>query len=223
MEKVKGAMNEAMRKVLILGAGGQIARWVIEMLANNDQVKLTLYLRHARKLRVSTPKNSRVVKGDVLNMGQLNEAMTGQDIVYANLAGDDIDAQAANIVKAMNAAGVTRLIFVASLGIYDEVPGKFGAWNRRQISAYLPPFRRAADLIEASGLDYTILRPAWLTDKDEVDYETTERQEPFKGTEVSRKSVAALIVKIIGSPKLSARSNLGVNKPNTDGDKPAFL
>ena len=71
-----------------------------------------------------------------------------------------------------------RLLFVASLGIYDEVPGKFGEWNRHEIGAYLPPFRRAADAIEASGLDYTILRPAWLTDEDEVDYETTERNEP---------------------------------------------
>jgi hypothetical protein len=119
---------------------------------------------------------------------------------------------------------IHRLIFfVASLGIYDEVPGKFGEWNRRQIGAYLPPFRRAADAIEASGLDYTILRPAWLTDEDEVDYETTERNEAFKGTEVPRKSVADLIVKLIDSPKRSTRSNLGVNKPHTDGDKPSFL
>jgi hypothetical protein len=146
-----------------------------------------------------------------------------QDIVYANLTGDDINLQAKNIVQAMNAADVQRLIFVASLGIYDEVPGKFGAWNRRQIGAYLPPFRRAADLIESSRLNYTILRPAWLTDEDEVDYETTERNEPFRGTEVSRKSVAALIMKIIDSPEIFVRSNLGVDEPNTDGDKPAFL
>ena len=211
-----------MKKVLVLGAGGQIARWVIEMLKDND-VELTLFLRHPGKLRGSASKNAKVVQGDVLNQEQLNRAITGQDIVYANLTGDDIDAQAANIVKAMNTAGVKRLIFVASLGIYDEVPGKFGAWNRREIGAYLPPFRRAADVIEASGLNYTILRPAWLTDEDEVDYETTERNEPFKGTEVSRKSVAALISKIIASPELDSRSNLGVNKPNTDGEKPAFL
>lgn len=212
-----------MTKVLVLGAGGQIARWVIEMLANNSAVKFTLFLRHAKKIKGSAPKNSEVVQGDVLNIDQLNHVMADQDIVYANLAGDDIDAQATNIVKAMNAAGLKRLIFVASLGIYDEVPGKFGAWNRRQIADYLPPFRRAADVIEASGLDYTILRPGWLTDNDEVDYETTEKNEPFKGTEVSRKSVAALILIIIESPKLHSRSNLGVNKPNSDGDKPAFL
>jgi uncharacterized protein YbjT (DUF2867 family) len=212
-----------MRKVLVLGAGGQIARWVISMLANNADIQLTLYLRHVGRLGASKPKNAQIVQGDVLKMDQLNLTMAGQDIVYGNLSGEDIDAQAANIVKAMKAAELKRLIFVASLGIYDEVPGKFGAWNRREIADYLPPFRRAADAIEASGLEYTILRPAWLTDNDEVDYETTGRNEPFKGTEVSRKSVAALITKIIESPKLDVRGNLGVNKPNTDGDKPAFL
>jgi len=216
-------MVGAMRKILILGAGGQIARWVIDMLADDDTLQLTLFLRHTGKLRESVPKNAQVVRGDVLNMKQLNRAMVGQDLVYANLAGEDIDTQAENIVKAMKTAKVRRLIFVASLGIYDEVPGKFGAWNRRQISDYLPPFRRAADVIEASGLDTTILRPAWLTDKDEVDYETTGRDEPFKGTEVSRKSVAALIAKIIDSPTRFERRNLGVNKPGTDGDKPAFV
>ena len=88
--------------------------------------------------------------------------------------------------------------------------------------AHLPRFRKAADLIEASGLDYTILRPAWLTDYDEVSHETTGRDEPFKGTEVSRKSVAALVVECIHDPRRFSHSNLGVNKPNTDGDKPAF-
>lgn len=212
-----------MKKVLVLGAGGQIAHWVVEMLEPNRDVALTLFLRHPRKLKGNSPKRSDIVQGDVLNREQLDHAIAGQDIVYANLTGDDIDLQAKNIVQAMNAAGVQRLIFVASLGIYDEVPGKFGAWNRRQIGAYLPPFRRAADIIEASGLDYTILRPTWLTDKNEVDYETTDRNEPLTGTEVSRKSVAALIVTMIDTPERFSRTNLGINKPNTDGDKPAFL
>jgi hypothetical protein len=68
----------------------------------------------------------------------LEQAMAGQDIVYANLPCDDIDAQAANIVNAMKSGSKDHLY--SSLGIYDEVPGKFGAWNRRQIGAYLPSF-----------------------------------------------------------------------------------
>jgi uncharacterized protein YbjT (DUF2867 family) len=211
-----------MKKVLVLGAGGQIAQWVIGMLADDKKVDLTLFLRNARKLHGKAPTNARVVEGDVLDGKQLAHAMAGQDIVYANLTGEDIDVQAKAIVAAMKTAGVKRLVFVTSLGIYDEVPGKFGAWNRRQIGAYLPPFRRAADAIEASGLDYTILRPAWLTHEDEVDYETTGKGKPFKGTEVSRKSVADLIVKIIASPTLHSHGSIGVDKPDTEGDKPAF-
>ena len=36
-------------------------------------------------------------------------------------------------------------------------------------------YRKAADIIEASTLDYTIIRPAWLTFKNETDYEVTSK------------------------------------------------
>jgi hypothetical protein len=119
-------------------------------------------------------------------------------------------------------AGIKRLIFISSLGIYNEVPGKIGAWNRKQIGACLPPFRNASDAIEASGLYYTILRPAWLTDNDEVDYETTARG-TVPRTKVSRKNVASLVVDCICHPERFSGENLGVNKPNTDVDKPALM
>ena len=56
----------------------------------------------------------------VLDRGQLDPAVRGQDIVYANLAGD-FDAQAARIVESVTAAGVQRLIFISSLGRGTEV------------------------------------------------------------------------------------------------------
>lgn len=149
--------------------------------------------------------------------------MAGQDIVYANLIGEDLDVQARSVIAAMQATGVGRLVFVLSLGIYDEVPGQFGEWNRALIGGDLKPYRRTADAIEASGLRYTILRPAWLTDEDEVDYETTARGKPFKGTVVSRKSVADLVAKVVAAPELHVGSSLGVNKPGSDGDKPYLM
>ncbi|KWF94112.1 NAD-dependent dehydratase [Burkholderia cepacia] len=210
-----------MTKVLILGASGQIARWAVQMLGVKRSVKQTLLVRDPRKLAGNEPPNASVVIGDVLDKKLLPLLMEGQDIVYANLAGD-VDTQTEHILAAMKAKNVKRLIFVNSLGIYDEVPGKFGEWNRREIGQYLPPYRRSADLIEASDSDYTILRAAWLQDKDEVDYEITARDEPFKGTEVSRKSVAALVTELVEHPDRLVRANVGVNKPGTDGNKPAF-
>lgn len=211
-----------MTNVLVLGAAGQIARWVIGGLAGRRDVQLTLFLRDAGGLPRVRPKGAKIVEADVLDGAALRKAMAGQDVVYANLAGD-VDEQASAIVAAMGEARVKRLIFVASLGIYDEVPGRFGEWNRRQIGAALLPYRRAAEVIEASDLDYTVLRPAWLTDADEVSFEMTAKGEPFKGTEVSRRSVAALVVQLIDTPGLGVRGSLGVSKPGTGGDKPSFM
>ncbi len=211
-----------MKKVLVLGATGQIAKWVVKMLANEKDIEQTLFVRDAKKLGTSIPSNAAVIEGDVLNYEQLKQAVQGQDIVYINLAGE-VDQQTQNIILAMQESGVKRVILINSLGIYDEVQGKFGEWNTKEIGIYLPPYRKAADLLEASDLDYTILRAAWLMDKDEIDFETTERDENFKGTVISRKSVAALVVKIMENPSYGSRKNLGVNKPNTDADKPYFL
>jgi uncharacterized protein YbjT (DUF2867 family) len=211
-----------MRNVLILGASGQIAQWVVKALAGAPDMRQTLLLRDPKKLG-DTPANAQVVIGSVLDRKLLKDAMAGQDIVYANLIGEDLDKQAQAVIAAMQAAGVKRLVFVLSLGIYDEIPGKFGEWNHAIIGEDLKPYRRAADAVEASGLDYTIVRPAWLMDEDEVDYETTAKGESFKGTVVSRKSVGDLIAKVIDNPALHVGANLGVNKPHTDGDKPYFM
>ncbi|MDH0895423.1 MULTISPECIES: SDR family oxidoreductase [unclassified Pseudomonas] len=212
-----------MKNLLILGASGQIARWVVETLAGAPGISQTLLLRDPKKLTGQEPANAKVVIGNVLDKKLLRDAMAGQDIVYANLIGDDLDRQAQAVIAAMQAAGVKRLVFVLSLGIYDEVPGRFGEWNRALIGEDLKPYRRAADAIEASGLHYTLLRPAWLTDEDEVDYEITARDESFRGTVVSRRSVGELIAKVIANPELHVGGNLGVNKPNSDGDKPYFM
>ncbi|VXA58115.1 NAD-dependent dehydratase [Acinetobacter proteolyticus] len=210
-----------MKNILVLGATGQIAKWAVEMLGNQEDIQQTLFVRDAKKL-AKIPNNAKVVQGDVLNLEQLTQVVKGQDIVYANLAGE-LEAQTQNIIAVMKEASVKRIIFINSLGVYDEVKGRFGEWNTKEIGAYLGPYRKAADLIEASDLDYTILRAAWLMDEDEVDYETTERNENFKGTVISRKSVAALVVKIIQEPSFASRKNLGVNKPNSDADKPYFM
>ncbi|KIV73138.1 oxidoreductase (putative) [Bacillus mycoides] len=210
-----------MTNVLILGASGQIARYAIDLFLSETDAQLTLYLRNSNRLKQYESERVRIMEGDVKDIATLKEAMVGQDVVYANLAGD-LEEQAKTIVEAMDTTGVKRLIFISSLGIYDEVPGEFGKWNNRTIGQYLGPYRKSVDIIEASGLDYTVLRAAWLTDNDEIDYEITQKDEPFKGTEVSRKSVASLVVKLVESPDFQVRRNLGVNKSNTEGDKPAF-
>ena len=212
-----------MTKVVILGAGGQIARHTIQQFLELGDVELTLFLRKPGEVRGFAGDSVRIVKGDVTDTRLLEETVRGQDVVYANLAGDNIEDQAKSVVAALDAAGVRRLIWISTLGIYDEVPGAFGRWNHEQLDGgYLEPYSAAARVIEGSDLDYTIIRPAWLTNKDEVDYALTHKGEPFKGTEVSRRSIADLVVKLAQDPTRDVRGSLGVDKPGTDGDKPAW-
>lgn len=211
-----------MSNIAIIGAHGQIARVATDLFLALPDVQLTLYLRGANRLPNPDPSRARVVEGDVNDETKLREALAGQDVVYANLAGEDLAQQVQHLVAAMDATGVKRLIFISAIGIYDEVTGNFGEWNKRTLGDILTRYRQASDIIEASDLDYTILRPTWLTDYDEIDYETVGRDESVRGTEVSRKSVAALVVKLVTTPGWEVRQNLGVNKPHTAGDKPAW-
>jgi uncharacterized protein YbjT (DUF2867 family) len=215
------AKTNEIRNVLILGAGGQVATHVIKKLSGDSRIQLTLYLRNADRLKHLQSGKVKLVEGDILDTDTLRGAMQDQDIVYVNINGRENEL-AKQIVDAMNVTGVKRLIFIAALGIYDEVPGAFGKWNQGMIGPYIERYKKAADLIEASTLDYTILRPSWYTDKDEINYTITQKGEPVTGTEISRKSVADLIAKIIENPKLHVRESLGMEKPGTEGDKPAF-
>ncbi|QEC66358.1 NAD-dependent dehydratase [Panacibacter ginsenosidivorans] len=192
-----------MKNVIILGASGNIAKHVIDILVKKDDIDLTLFLRNKNRLKNTNVSKSRIIEGDVLAYDQLKKAIAGKDIVYANLSGA-LEALAKNIVRAMKETGVRKIIFICSIGIYD-VP----------LKPVLEPYRKAADVIEASGLEYTILRPTWFTNADEVDYETTRKGKPEKGSVISQKSLATLITKIIESPEKYVHENLGVNKPNS--------
>ena len=112
-----------MTSILIVGANGSIARVAADLFLKETDARLTLYLRNARRLKRLESDPVRVVEGDVLDTKTLTQAMAGQDVVYANLAGDLVP-MARSVVTAMRDAGVRRLIWISSMGIYGEVPGQ---------------------------------------------------------------------------------------------------
>ena len=86
----------------------------------------------------------------------------------------------------------------------------------------LDAYAAGAKAIESSKLDYTIIRPAWFSDKTTVRYELTQKGQPFKGTEVSRASVAAYVTSLILDSKQAIKQSVGINEPGTAGAKPSF-
>ena len=192
-----------MTKVLILGANGGLAQNTTRVFLRDTDVELTLYLRRANRLKNPDQRRVTIVEGDVLDREKLARAMEAHDVVYANLAGA-MKQQAEHIVAAMHTTGLKRLIFISSMGIYGEVPGE-------EYKSVLDPYRDSAAVIEASDLDYTVLRPGWFTQDQEVRYEVTQKGEPFRGHDVSLNSVSDLIVKLALNPTLEIRHSLGVS------------
>jgi uncharacterized protein YbjT (DUF2867 family) len=192
-----------MTRVLILGANGQLARNTTRVLLNDPAPTLTLYLRRASRLRNPAPERVTIVEGDVLDAPTLRLAMQDQDVVCANLAGE-MAAQAHTIIEAMHAAGLKRLIFITSMGVYGEVPGE-------KYRSVLDPYRDSTAVIEASNLDYTILRPGWFTRKPQGPCRITQKGEPFEGHDISLDSLSALIARIVTTPGLYVRCSIGVS------------
>lgn len=206
-----------MKRVLILGANGKIARIVEQNLLNNSEYQLTLVLRNANRLsKFENAENITLIDGDIDDRNLLDEVMSNQDIVYANLNGN-MEKHAKNIVEMMQKNGVKNLIWITGSGLYHETPDPFGSWVENYVGhESKEDTRRAAKIIESSELSYTIIRAAYMTNDDEVDYELTQKGEIFKGTMISRKSIADLVIKIIDQPVDYYRKSLDISKPGTD-------
>jgi nucleoside-diphosphate-sugar epimerase len=212
-------------KILILGAAGQISRMLTNELLNNTDHSIVLYARNGHK-RLTIIDDSREVifGGDFKDKDKLIDAMKDVDLVYINDMGDDESTK--SIIDAMHEAGVKRVIAASVLGIYDEVPGAFGEWNKRMIggSPRMLSQIESARMLENSTLDYTLLRLTWLYNQvGNTKYLITQKGEPFKGAQITRQAVTKLIMDIIEEKSDKYfQTILGVGEPDTDWAKPSF-
>lgn len=213
-------------KFLILGAAGQIAEKLTDILLKETDHDVVLYARNGKqRISVSDSNREEVIEGDFLDTDLLSEAMKNVDAVYLNDMGNTKAVE--NIVEAMKAHGVQRLIGAAILGIYDEVVGEFGKWNERMIgsSPRMQAQKDSAKVVEDSGLDYTLLRLTWLYNQTGNEkYALTSKDEPFVGAQVTREAVARLIVDLLLSQDSRyLGASLGVYEPGTEElPKPSF-
>lgn len=167
---------------------------------------LTLFSRNAERLNIN-PDRERIISGSLTNSLALDKAMKGQEVVFAALSGN-LAEFARDIVVAMKRNDVQRLIFITSMGIYGEVPLSMGG-TLEKVSPVLCSYREAADVIEASDLNYTIIRPGL----GPVDYRITHKGEEFGGYDVSVASIADLVKKLVEDPNLDSRDSVGINTP----------
>lgn len=199
-----------MTNVLIIGATGNVGSTVRQTLLKETDDQLTLFSRSAGNLKINAQRE-KAISGSVTSDADLDKALQGQDVVFAALAGN-LGEFARHIVEAMDRNGVKRLLFITSMGIYNEIPASVGASGNLNSNPVLQPYRDAADVIEASDLNYTVIRPGWFT-SGPVNYQVTHKGQPFGGHDVSVASIADAVKKLAADPKLDSRDSIGLNTP----------
>ncbi|GAK31241.1 NAD-dependent epimerase/dehydratase family protein [Weissella oryzae SG25] len=133
--------------------------------------------------------------------------MEEQDIVYANLGPSPMAEMAKAVVKAAEKSNVRRLIWVATIGIYEEEPKAAIPEMRLQggmmddPNSYIGDEPLGADIIEASSIISTIIRPNLLTNDGQSDYVINARTDQVEVAEVSRGNVAHFISQLILQPE----------------------
>ncbi len=159
-------------KLLIIGASRGIGLQVAEQaLAAGHEV--TAFARHPRPLPQPRPRLT-VTAGDVLNFEQVRQATAGQEAVCLTIGVGvtwkpvTVFSQGTrNLLAAMAAQGVRRLVCVTGIGAGDS-KGHGGFLYDRIFQPLLlrtiyEDKDRQEALIRASETDWTIVRPGFLT------------------------------------------------------------
>ena len=199
-----------MTSVLIIGATGTIGEAVRETLLRETDDNLTLFSKDAGELNIDKTRETKI-PGNTENEDELAQAMVGQDAVFASIGGED-DEFIENIISAMDRNNALRLVFVTSMGVYDEIPAPEDIRNDLDYTTMKIPYNKMIDEVEESDLNYTVVRPGWYIQGD-VNYEITEIGDIIPSQGVTISSIADFVKCLVQDPTLYSRQSVGIITP----------
>jgi putative NADH-flavin reductase len=186
--------------LIVFGAGGKTGTLVVERAIAAGHA-VTVFLHDAAH---EVPADVRVISGDAADPGAVFKAISGHDAVIDVIGGKtpykdtELERTAArNIVEAMQAEHVRRLIVVSMMGIGDSKE-QAPFWYEHIL---MPTFLRGADkdktameaTVHDSGLDFVIARPPFLTEDPATGSVKVVTGED-KGHKITRADLAQFLV-----------------------------
>ena len=193
-------------KIAVFGASGKTGILIVYQALNQGHI-VTAFARQSSKVTIQH-KNLRIIQGDVQEFDKIKLAVEGQDAVLCALGVDKnkpntiLSEGTANILKAMESAGVKRFICMSSAGILGN---DAGFWFGK---IFMPLFlkhvfedkKRQAKVIEASHAEWVIVRPTGLTDAPKTNtYKITPGIPTSRS--IPRASVADFMLKLLTDKK----------------------
>lgn len=213
-----------MALILVVGASRGIGLETVKAaLAAGHKVRA--FARSAPSIDISDPNLTKIT-GDARVRGEVAAAVQGVDaVIYAVgatslsdlLFGTTLFSDSTRaLVEAMQGAGVRRLMMVTGAGagnsrgrinfLYDNLIFPLvlqRAYNDKDI---------AEDIVEKSGLDWTIARPGGLTNRPATGrYKILNEPKDWRGGFISRADVANFLVKHLDDATLFGKTPLLVD------------
>jgi putative NADH-flavin reductase len=201
-----------MTKLLILGATGQVGDELVKQgLAGGFEV--TALVRSPEKIHIRDER-LHIIAGSPLDEKLLIKALEGKDAVLSTLGHTDLKKSsvvteaAYALSRAMKASAAKRLVIVSSTLVAPG--GSFLTKIPRLITKHA--IRDSAEMekvIQLTNLEWTIIRLVRLTNKMETGYRIFENEPPSVSASISRKTVAACMLKLI-SDQSKYQKTIGV-------------
>lgn len=104
---------------------------------------------------------------------------------------------------------------MGAVGIYNEIPDEVDGEDNLDNQPAQLPNRQAVDIVEASRLNYTVLRPGYLKEGEENDFVLSVKGEPAKGYITTIPSLVNLAVQLISDENLYARESVSITRDAT--------
>lgn len=195
-------------KILVLGAGGKTGEDVT-LFAFQAGHEVTAFVYALERIDFQCTY-VRIVRGDARDISLVRQAMSGQDAVLDTISSHvpfwntHVEAECArNVIEAMREYDVRRLIALSSIGESDS-RSRLPSYNKYLI---LPTVRHGvitdkAEMereVNSSHLEWTIVRPAPLTDGERRGVCIIDEDARLKALPIARADVARFMVDQLSS------------------------
>jgi putative NADH-flavin reductase len=176
---MKNEQKNTPMNLLVIGANGGIGRQVVEQALHNGH-KVTAVVRNPDNLKLVHPSLN-IVKGDIMQPETFEDYLKDQDAVISAIGvrgGVMADKPttlysegSANILQAMQKAGIKRVFFISASAVEISPALPFFV---RLVAKYIlqkllkqmyADLLRMESIVKENGTDWTIIRPPRLTDK----------------------------------------------------------
>lgn len=183
---------------LLLGATGRVGTRVLER-ALADNHKVTALVRDPQKVNQQSGQFT-LLQGDACNPGDIRRSLENVDVVISCLntdGGTVLTESTPLLIEAMRAQGVRRVVTIGTAGILQshEHPGLLRYETpdtRRSSTRAAGEHRKAWELLQASGLAWTVVCPTYLPDGEALgNYRVARDFLPEDGKSISVGDTAA--------------------------------